>query len=112
MGLAVINDNIFLYLISALSFRFLYASFLVTFKNFLKKNISLRALFKEYNKFGQASVPFIIFFQMFFGIKFILGTLIKFKFVSLYQYPAECLLLVIGIFLIICVFKNVINFDS
>jgi hypothetical protein len=106
--------SLILYLVSVLSIAFLYDSFLATFKDFLKKKVAFKALYKEYSKFEiPTSITLKIFLQMFFGIKFVLDPLLKYKFefINIYQHFVDYLGLVLGAILIVFMFKNIIKFN-
>ncbi|HEY5562290.1 MAG TPA: aminoglycoside phosphotransferase family protein [Clostridiaceae bacterium] len=113
----ILNNSFsaFIPLISFLSIPFLYGSFLISFKDFLKKKMTLKALYKEYSKVGNFTLTTLkIVFQMFYGLKFVLEPLLRYKleFSSLYRYPWEYSLSVLGVYLLYCSIKNILKFES
>ncbi|MBC8059711.1 MAG: hypothetical protein H7Y18_03510 [Clostridiaceae bacterium] len=115
--MAVVLKNSSYYFISILSNAFLYDGFLEVCRNLLEQKVTLKELYKAYIKYETPNpVALKISLQLFFGVKFIAETVIKFNYKfdinNFNKYPVDCATFVIGVCLIICLLRNVKKFDN
>jgi len=92
---------------------FLYDDFLESVSRFVKQQINIKTLSKEYCKFQPFTVITLgIFFEMSFGIQFFVKSIVDYRVEILNQQLIFYFLLSIGFFLIICSLRDVLKFNK
>jgi hypothetical protein len=107
----IYNNNFFFLVAASLSGAFLYDEFLRKVKEFIRKEISLRELLRQYNRFQKGMTPLGIILKMYFAMQLLYWSISMFKLVASIESVFLCFLLIIGLSLIKSIHNDIIEFN-